>query len=464
MVVRAIIAAVLCGSAAAGGTAPTTTSAPAPRAWGRSSAGLKASVSTVGEWVFQGPLRADFALRNAGQAPATLADGKKLFGWLLISQRGNTYYTERIFHVAGRKPPPLAAGKDMPLPPVDIGRLDAFSYSSGLKLLGGYPAHLVAGKPQPRAPAGKVSDLLRPGPASVKYMVYLDRGREGPLMVVSAVVKPAVQVGDFSRLPADAKGALLAELAERMRRDAWSAKQACSDAARIGAPAVETLSALATDPKAKEFARMWAATALARIGGPRAEQALIDLLGDPRASVRHVVAYHGIVAGGKKLEAAILARATGGSDPMVTAWSIMGYLKSRRTVPGKLLAAGIESPQWKARAAVVETIVGGNPNRTHLPILRRLVRDPHPPIRHKAADGLRYVGDKSYETIDALIAAAAMDGDGPARAVVGALCVLTGKEWAYPDAPAEAGAKVVRRWQDWWAAEKATYRKRPPPE
>ena len=464
---RVFITGVLAACAAWGQTAQPAAPAPgpttAPREWGRPNAGLSASAAAVGGWVFASPLKLDFALRNTGQVRATLPGPKHLFGYLLIGQGKSAHYTEKIFHAAGTRllAAGLASGNELRLPAVDVGKLKAYSYMRHLELVDGYPAHVVDDKPQPQVAAGKLGEVLRPGPVRVRYVVYLDRGREGPLRLIGGVLKLPRWLGDSKRLSAELQRQVLDDLNERMRRDAWGASLACADAIRIGTPAIPAVARLARAGTAKDFTKLWAATALCGIGGAEVEETLIELLADTTAAMRHVVAYHGLRARSKKVEGAIMTRALGGKDPMVTAWAIMGYLKFRKTVPEALLAAGLKSEQWKVRAAVVETVTRGNPNRSHLPILRRLVQDEHPPIRQKAAEGIRYVADRSHETIEVLVTALLKKGETAREAVAETLCSLTGNKWPYlPAAGAEDKQQVIKKWQQWWEETKQAHRKK----
>ena len=467
---RVFIAGMLAACVAWGQTArPAAPKAPgpstAPREWGEPNAGLSASAAPVGEWVFPSPLKLDFALRNTGKVRAALPGPKHLFGYLLVGQGSSAYYTEKIFHAAGTKllAAGLASGRELRLPTVDVGKLNAYSYMRHLELVDGYPAHMVDGKPQPQVAAGKLGEVLRPGPVKVRYVVYLDRGREGPLRLVGGVLKLPLTLGDFRRLSAELQRQVLDDLSKRMRRDAWGASLACADAIRIGTPAVPAVAKLARDGTARDFTKVWAATALCGIGGAEVEETLIELLANTTPTMRHVVAYHGLRARSKKVEGAIMTRALSGKDPMVTAWAIMGYLKFRKAVPEALLAAGLKSEEWKVRAAVVETVTRGNPDRSHLPILRRLVQDEHPPIRRKAAEGIRYVADRSHETVEALVSALPKKGEAAREAVAAALCALTGNKWPYlPAAGTEKKQEVVKKWQQWWEQTKQAHRKKPP--
>ncbi len=422
---------------------------------------MSVSADDAGEWSLTRQLKLDIAFRNTGVVPASLGGREQLFGYLLIAQKTNIYYTGKIRPAAGvaKWTGRIAPGKVLHLPAFDISGLEVFSYMRGLKVKDGYPVQIVAGEVRARLPAGKVADVLRPGTVKVKCVVYLDRGREGTLLLEGRMIRVSLGVGDFSRLPADTRKRLLVDLSARMKKDAFSAKAACADAVRMGEHAVPALIAVVHDGRAKGFARMWAATALAGIGGKDAADVLIECLTDSTAGIRHVAAYHGLRAKNAKFDKALNERAIGGKDPMLTAWAIMGYLKFRKSAPAALLTAGVDSPQWKARAAVVETIAAGRPDKSHLPILLKLLRDDNAMIRRRAARAVGYVGDKSPATIDALIAAMTLKGDNAAEAVAATLCTLTKKKWAYRAAatPKEK-SEIIRKWQQWWERNKATYR------
>lgn len=395
-------------------------------------------------------------MRNTGVVPASPGDKRRFFAYLLIAQGKTLYYTAKILDDGKipNWPGQIGSGKAVQLPAVDIGGLEAFSYMRGLKIKEGYPAHIIDGSPQERLPAGKVAEVLRPGPVKVKCIAWLDRGLEGALMLTGRM-NVTLGVGQFARLPEARRKQLLSDLSARMKKDAFSAKAACADAVRMGRPAAQMLIQVVNDGKAKDFARMWALTALAGIGGKDAAGTLIESLTDSTAGVRYVGAYYGLRAKNDRFDKALTARATSGKDPMLTAWAIMGYLKFRKKVPPALMEAGVNSRQWRARAAVAETILRGRPDRSHLPILRKLISDPNEMIRRTAARAIRYTGDKSAETIGALIEALALEGDNARHAVAATLCALTKKKWAYrTDATEEEKRKVVQKWRQWWEQNK----------
>ncbi|HET6430164.1 MAG TPA: HEAT repeat domain-containing protein [Phycisphaerae bacterium] len=436
-------------------------SRPAERPWGQAKAGVSVSVAAAGAWKLGGPMEVDFAIRNSGRVPATMPPRDELFGFLLIGQGQTAWFSERIRHAETMPdwPAMLAEGAAVALPAVDLAGLDAFVYERGMGFHEGYPTAFAGGKPAPATKAGTFGKVLKPGAVKVRYIAHLPRGAEGALQLVGPTLEMNLGLENFAGLPEPMRRKVLAEIGVRLRKDAFSAMAAHRDAVQIGKPAVEAARAVAADRSAPAFARMWAATTLADIGGPEAVAVLIGCLEDPDEGVRHVAAYHGVKLRDKGFEAALDKRAGGGEDPMLTAWAIMGYLRFRKVVPDALMAAGVESKQWKARAAVAETIARGNPDRSHLPLLRKLVADENGMIRISAARAIALVGDGSRQTVDALMTALEMEGDDARHAVATALCKVTGKTWVYSSQMSkEEREGVLRRWREWWRESRATYR------
>ncbi|KPK82913.1 MAG: hypothetical protein AMJ81_08885 [Phycisphaerae bacterium SM23_33] len=466
MHVLTLVAIWLAAAAApAQATAPAT--APAERQWGQTNAGLSVSAAPVGRWLLARRMDVDFAIRNTGKLPATLPPADDLFGYLLLAQGKTAHYTEKIFHARGQPgwPARLAEGQVLQLRAVDVSELKAFAYNPRLPLVKGYPLETVGGQPRPAAPAGSVGEVLKPGPVRVKYVAYLPRPGEGAVSLVSSTIRVDLGLADFGKLPADRQRRILDDLAARLKKDAWSAKLAHGDAVQIGRPAAATLISIAADTEAPYFGRMWAVAALADIGGQEAAAALIACLGDADPGVRCAAAYHGLKLRSEPFDKALNQRAVSAEDAGLSAWAIMGYLKFRKQVPPELLKAGVESDEWRVRAAVAETLARGNPDRSHLPILRRLAQDSNPQIRRTAARAIGYVGDRCFETIAALIAALPMQGEDARHSVAGALSALTGKKWPYDQsASLEEKAVIVSQWQRWWEMNKASYRKSEPPK
>ena len=434
---------------------------PAQRRWGQPKAGLSVSVAQAGPWRLNGPMRAEFAIRNTGRVPATAPPGREFFGFLVIAQGKTAWYSPRIRHAETLAdwPDQLAEGTAIALPTVDVARLEAFVYKRTMRFHEGYPAEFVGGKPVKPKPAGTFANLLKPGSVKVRYIAHLPRGSEGALRLIGPTLRINLGLENFADLPEPMRRKVLADVETRLRRDAFSAMSAHHNAVQIGRAAVATVRGVATDPKAPGFARMWAATALADIGGTESARVLVDCLADRAEGVRHVAAYHGVKLRDKAFDAALTARATSGDDPALTAWAIMGHLRFRKAVPPALMSAGVESKQWKARAAVAETIASGNPNRSHLPLLRKLVVDPNHMIRQSAAKAIGYVRDDSRATIDALMAALEMDGENARHFVAGALCRIARKKWVYSTkASKEDREDVLQRWRQWWKENRDTYR------
>ena len=183
---------------------PTTGPMAAERPWGPSKAGVAVSVVAVDAWKLTGPMRLQFALRNTGRVPVRLPGPKAFFGYLLVAQGGRAYYTERIYHARDLAdwPAALKAGRVLQLPAIDAARLKAYSYQPHLRLIEGYPAELVDGRPHPRQPAGALAELLKPGVVKVKYIAYLPRPGESALSLIGNVLKLNLGLEDFSKLPA----------------------------------------------------------------------------------------------------------------------------------------------------------------------------------------------------------------------------------------------------------------------
>ena len=414
----------------------------------------------VGRWIYSRPLRIDLAIRNTGSAAATLPKPDKWFGYLVLAQGKTAYYTERIFPARqwADWPDALAPGRTLRLPPLDVRKLKVFSHKRGLRIVDGYPTELLAGKPIQPQPIGSAGEVLLPGPVRIKHRTYLPRENEGALFLVGSVLKLEIRISDFARLPPAEKQRALGDLASRMKRDAFSAKVAHADAVRIGPPAIPTLARVLQDEGARFFARMWAATALADVGGKGVVDTLTACLTDRTPGVRHAAAYHGLKVGDPGFDKAALARALSGEDPMVTAWTIMGYLKFRKQVPRKLLEAAVTSKDWKVRDALVAPVARGAPDASHAPILRRLVLDTNERIRRQAAAVLGRIKDRSRETIDSLIEALDLKGESARHAVAAALCRLTGKDWPYSlSSPIRARKAVVVKWESWWAENSSGY-------
>ncbi len=459
MAAAKVMAMWLATAAAGAGEPPAT--APAARAWSEPKAGVSISAAPVGDWRLDGPMKLSFAIRNCGAMAVTLPPAEDFFGYVLIGQRRRAYYTEKIPHGRGLAswPRRLESQQVVELPTVDAGKLKACLHKRGLLLRKGYPVEIVGGKPVARAAAGKVAELLKIGPVKIRYMAYLDRERGGALRLEGKAVRIVVGLSSFAALNEQTKQRLLGDLAERMRKDAWSAKAAHADAVRFGRPAVGALLKIAGDAQAPSFTRMWAVTALADIGGPDAVDFLIQCLRHKDTAVRHVAAYHGLKLDSAKFDAAAKTRALAGYWPMLTAWTLLGYVQFRGRAPPELVAAGVDSKQERVRAAVARVFTRIRPVPAQMPFLHRLARDPVEKIRYAAVMSLGASGDASAETVEAMIACLVLPGETARHAAAGNLSKLVGKDWRYPvGADEEDKQAVVRRWREWWASAKDTYK------
>jgi len=446
--------------AALGGPATQPSTAEAPRLWGPSRAGLSASVAAVGDWELSGTMKLDFAFRSLGRVPSRLPPAKDVYGYLLIAQGKTIHYTERIFHARSLPawPQRLGEGRRVRLPAVDVAGLKLLAYEKHLLLSKGYPARIADGKPQPLKPVGTGREVLKPGPTKIKYVAYLPRPDEGPISLTGRIVSVTLAVGDFARLAPAAQKSVLDDLTRRMRSDAWSAKSACADAARIGSPAVPALTAIVRDAKAPFFARMWSATALAEGGDAAAAPVLIECLKDSDTGLRCVAAYHGLKLRNAELDKALNARAAGGDWPQITAWALLGYVRFRKGPPPELVKAALESKHDRVRVAVAQVFGRIRPVPAQIPILHRLAADAVEQVRIPALMSLGASGDRSRATVDVLVRCLAMPGEKARHAAAGSLCRIAGKGWTYPlSGDAAEKQAVVRRWQEWWEASKPTW-------
>ena len=286
-------------------------------------------------------------------------------------------------------PAALAPGTSIDLPPQRIDTLRAYAYAKGMKNVAGYPS----GAPERGEieSADRVADVVDPGQVRVQYVAYLDGGAGSGLLLEARMLKAEARIGDFSALTNPRQGRALAWLAGQFGRDAFAARDAHDSVVRIGAAAVPMLTGIVTNSAAPGFARMWTTTALADVGGAPAAATLKMCLADPSPAVRNVAAYHGLKLHDDAFDAALGDAARTGADPTITAWAILGYLKFRKDVPAALLSVAVENKDRRARAAVLDTIVGANPDASHLPLLRKLAADEDERIRKKALDAINRI-------------------------------------------------------------------------
>jgi len=431
---------------------PPGATGPATRAaeWGQPQAGLQASLAVSSAPAVGGNFTFQLAARNAGQAPVELGPADKSFAWLFVAQGAEkAFYTEKVFPAEGtRWPAELAAGAEIAFASADLSRKKAYGYQKGMKLAEGYPS---VGAGSEVTLAGALNQVLSPGKAKARLMLYIPRRGEPALLLVSNTVEFAVAAPDLGSLSAEARKAFVADLMDQFRKDAWSAQQAHMVALKLGRDIVPDLAALAGDPKAQSFTLMWVGTALADIGGSQAARTLIKLLSDPRAGVPYVVAYHGVKVRNAALDAAILDKAKSGNDPVLGAWAVRGFWTFRTDVPESIIDMGIASEEPRARAAAAEALTK-LPAERALPRLLGLLKDKAERVRAAAAASLGKTGSRATEAIASLIAALDLPGEEARRSVCAALEKLTGRQGPYdPQADESTRQGTIRAWKDWWA-------------
>ena len=459
----AVLVAALCGGAAGEAKAPATR--PATRAWGTDKAGVQVSLAMGGEAQVGGAFPVDVAIRNVGAAAVSLPRAKRVFAWLFLVQETpegkQAFYTDKL-PLAARQatwPAKLRSGKELTLPPCDIGGRGARRYVRGLKVIGGYPAGAPSGgaaAPPPRA----LKDAISPGRLRARMMLYLPRDDETPLLLVSNTVTVAVAAPDFASLSAAEQRAFGAKLIGRFDRDAFSARDAHGEAVRIGPAVVPYLVEAVRDRKRAGHSRLWLATALADIRCEASAAALIRLLRDPSGGVRSVVGYHGPKQRSAKLDEAILARIPAERDAGTISYTLLGFLVHRERVPEKLLAASFESTDPKVRATVAAAMKG-QASDFNVSRLVVLLGDKNERVRAAAAKALGAMKRSGDPVLAALVRCLQAPGDYARKHVADALGELTGRKMPYDaDAPAPAKRRVVQAWRDWWAARSSSRRGR----
>ncbi len=425
------------------------------RKWGETKAGLRVSLELAG------PLQAGegFSIRpalgNAGRGEVPLGTRKKAFGWLFVVSNayGNkrAYFTEKLpIPAKADWAKALTGGKTLPLGTIDLGEVKLFEYRRGLKVVNGYPVAPVGEKFDP---AGTVADALAPGFARLRLMLAVaPPSREEPMLLVSNTVGLPVAPPSWKKLSEKEQAAFVHELLQRFDDNAWSAQQAHEVAVKVGKPLLPSLIEAAGQTKRPTHSRLWLTTTLADIRDPNAAAALTDLLQDGLSGVRSVVAYHGPKQKSKKLDAAIVARYGKPDAPTrEQAYALLGFLVFRKTVPAKLIEAGLASddPRSRATAAKALTKLASEFNVARLV---KLLEDSDPQVRSAAARVLAAMGVKNKAVYTALVGALKDSPDATRKVLCDALCELTGQDIRYdPDADRKAREAAVRRWQAWLA-------------
>lgn len=439
------------------GLAETPASQPTSRQaeWGKVKTGIQTHLSLAATAHVGGPLKLELRLRNAGTADVVLGPAKEVFGWLVIVQGKTGYYSERIFCAEGLPdwPEKLGAGQEIVLPTIDLSNAKAYAYADGKKLL---LAYLGDGKDEMPAPAGELTKLLAVVDARAQWVLYLPGG--GPSSPRLALTSNMAEFPILAAGAAPKAGQATTGLAKKFWKDAYSAKEAHEEAVKIGQPALPELIAIAKDPRAPDYTRMWAATALAGIPCEESASALTELAASEAPEVRHVVAYQGPKLHDAKLEAAILKRALGGDD-VVAAWAVRGFATfGGRGVPEDLLTAALASRQPEARAAAAEALAGDT-RAESLGKLLSLLKDSDERVRSAAAGAVgrrKLAASEKGRALASLIAALDTPGESARQQICATLSKLSGKDMPYdPKADEPKRREVLRSWHKWWDAQNA---------
>jgi HEAT repeat protein len=247
---------------------------------------------------------------------------------------------------------------------------------------------------------------------------------------------------------------MLKDLAAQFRRDAFAARAACDKAVQAGPVAVPAMAEIAQDAAAPDFARMWAAAALAGIGDPAAADVLAHLVDSPSDGVRDVVAYRGAKLKDKTLQQAILARAEGGQDPVFTAWTARGFQEAGRDNE-RLIAAAVTSTEPRARAEVADAVAAraGQGATVSIAWLSGLLQDQNELVRVAAATSVGTRRLKHDTLIGALIRSLDRSGTAGRQKACWALSQIVGNDWTFEadDLPQKQDA-IIGRWKNWFAA------------
>ncbi|MFP4052521.1 MAG: HEAT repeat domain-containing protein [Phycisphaerae bacterium] len=426
------------------------------RDWGETKAGLRVSLDLAGPLQAGGSFSIRPALGNAGRGGAPLGPRKEAFGWLFLVS--NAYGSKRAYFSEKFALPPktvwlqtLPGGKILSLGTIDVTKLKLFEYRRGLKVVDAYP---VAPEGEKLTPAGTMAAKIAPGVLGARLMFAVwPPSRDEPMLLVSNTVSLPVEPPAWKKLSEKEQAAFVHDLLQRFDNNAWSAKQAHDVAVKLGRPILPELIAAAKQTRRPSHSRLWLATTLADIRDPNAAAALQDLLQDGLSGVRAVVAYHGPKQKNKKLDAAIVARYGKPDAPTrEQAFALLGFLVFRKTVPAKLIEAGLASddPRSRATAAKALTKLASEFNVARLV---KLLEDPDAQVRSAAAKVLAAMGVKNRTVYAALVNALEDSPDATRKVLCDALSELTGKDIRYdPGADKKTRQAAVRRWQAWLAS------------
>ena len=427
-----------------------TSAAPAEEPWGSAKSGLQCQLATAEAFKVGQPFRFQVALRNVASEAVNLGDTKKAFVWFMIALGGErkAIFSDKVHAAAEIKSNWLEGGKRLDLPVIQINDLAAYDYQAGMKVLGGY----VTGE-MPKS-IGSMGRAIPAGTIKARALVYLDRGEQPAILLVSNTADVLVQPPALASLDGADRLAFVNQLLGRFDKDAWAGMAAHKDAVALGPQIVPDLLEALAKPNRPAHAQMWLATAVCDIRDPKAAAGLVKLLAGPAGSATHVIAYHGPKQHDAELDKAIVAKVTSAGDARMTALAILGFLNTRGSVPPEILKVGLDSDDPRVRSQVISAFA-----QTADPAAVRrtaeLLADKNERVRMTAARVLKGMKNNSPEVFARLVAALDVEGDQARAAVCDALSALSGKTMPY-DAQAAAAQKAatIKAWKEWLAGQK----------
>ncbi len=443
-----VVAIGLCAGAHAANpaTAPSTAPARAPD-WGDAKLGLVVGM-TVDEPIRARQDRFDVRIyiKNTGQVAVPLGGADKSFAYVLwVADLDHAWFTSRMRPARQDWPRELGPGKTLPLGTFNLAARKAYDYANRTAILNYY----INGRGQPPAGDLPLGDLLTFGQAKARLYVYL-AGAGRPVVLSSAGVELTVGPPDFDKLSPGEQKAYTRALVAKFDAGAFSGQRAAIEARQVGPGVAPALIDAVADASRHPHSRMWLTAAICSLRCEASEEALLKLIDDKHAGVRSVVAYHGPRQRSARLDEAIVQRVLARDEGRFAAMASLGFAVFRQEVPPKLLRAGLDSDDPRVRSAMAAMLT----KIADTDALRRLVvqlDDRDETVRATAARLLGQMGRAEPEVIAALVGALDREGDLARVRICEALGELTDQEHAYdPTGSAEAKARTVRAWKDWW--------------
>ncbi len=422
----------------------------APR-WGPPTAGLAAAVQPAGAVRVRGPMRFHLLVRSAAGGPVALPPAPDAFAWMTVVQTfgeaRESHYTAKVPMPAKDWPAKVAGETVLRLGPFDLGPRKAYGREAGRTLLTAY----LTGETDLPKDEGALNRVLKAGKAVVRFTLCLSRQGQKPTLVRTEPTAVTVAPPEMASLEAGEREAFLKDLMAQFNRNPWAGLQAHDTCVRLGKAVVPRVAEAAQEAGRPAHARLWLATTLADIRDPRSVAALVRLLDDPSAGVRHVVAYHGPKQRSERLDGAILRKVTAGEAPQLAAWALLGFMVHRKTVPEAAVAAGLESRDPKARATAAE-VLARHASDENLSALVALLGDAHERVRAVAAKMLGQSQRAEPRVLGALVKALDRPGETARQRICRALSDLAGKDMPYdPSADAKSRSATLAAWKAWWA-------------